>query len=393
MIKHVIVKVSGACNLGCTYCYYMTDRPTSAKVPMSLAVMEATLAGLADYLDQCEPGDRAVNIHWHGGEPLLRKPAFWHAVHEAETRLSSVHGVRWGNIMTTNAVLLSDEMVDFLAGNRWIVQISIDGPRPRHDRYRLDLRGNGTYDRVIEGYLRLRQAGLEPVVHSVLGEEEGSGRALYEHHKRLGVTACQIHLPFYSWLSEPDADRRSAGLLRELLAVHELWQGDGQTMRIRTFDSVLRMLRRGEAISCHHKDICNEVITIEPSGDVFLCDDLLGLDMNEARLGLSVLSSDFNRVADEVDQRIAAAGHFNKAEECAKCEIYDLCRGGCPATRWDGHTYANRSAHCAVFKGTYSKIKETYEADNSVGALLASFFQSDGQEQAGLTPTAGGSLL
>jgi uncharacterized protein len=370
MIRSAIIKVSGACNLACSYCYYMTERPAALQVPMPVPVMEAALGRLAAHVAHKGGEDRGFAVYWHGGEPLLRRAGFWEAVTATEARLAEAFGVEWTNIITTNAVLVDDGMAAFFADHRWKVSVSIDGPAPQHDRHRVDGKGRGTYESVVAGFLRLRRAGVEPTVHSVIGEEPEAGRALYAHHSGLAVRRCVLHLPFYS-RQATDADARSARVLEQVLAFYRTWRADDSPMRVRLFDSVIQKLEHKRHITCHHEDRCNEVVTIEPRGDVYLCDDLLGLDMAEAGLGHNVLSADFDRVADLVDERLTAAGHFQKSAECLSCEIYDICGGGCPATRWDGHTYANRSSHCAVFQGVFSLIRGEWEKNRQLGALLA----------------------
>lgn len=360
MIRHVIIKVSGACNLACSYCYYMTARDQALQVPMPEHVMAATLRGLARYARRQDPPLAAVSLYWHGGEPLLRNLDFWRSVVRLQQD-TAAGGFSWDNRITTNATLVDDDIAAFFGTHRWTVNVSIDGPRAQHDAERVDHLGRGSYAQVLEGFERLRHAGLQPTVFTVVRDQEGSGAALYAHHKALGVTSCELHLPFYNWTTEPDADRKSESVLREVMAFYDAWQADGRVMQVRLFDTVFSKLRHGQHLVCHHVDRCNEVVTIEPNGDVFLCDDLLGMDYRGSKLGLNVLMTNFQRVASAVDHAIGTAQLAAKSPDCRACDIFDICGGGCAATRWDGTSYANRSAHCGVFKGLFSAIKDEWE--------------------------------
>ncbi len=355
MIRHVIVKVAGTCNLACKYCYYMPDRARALQVLMPRHVMGALLEGLAA-ADGREARNGVVTLYWHGGEPLLQPLGFWLAVHRLQTDLCRTHGIRWENRLTTNATLVDDRMAEFLAMRHWTVNVSLDGPRAVHDRERVDRRGRGTYDRTFAGLETLRRAGIEPAVFSVMRDDEGAGVTLYQHYKALGIQAGELCIPVYNWHTEMDPDARSARLLAQLTTFYQAWRADARPMRVRLLDSVIHRIRCGQHLACHHAGCCTEVVTVEPTGDVYLCDDLLGMDYRAAKLGPNVLSCDFAHVADLVAAVGRRRHYADVGDDCHRCAVYDICCGGCPATRWDGTSYVNRSAHCAIFKSLFALI-------------------------------------
>src|SRR5512139_1184598 len=155
---HVMAKPAGsACNLDCTYCFYL-GKETLAGGPGLGHMEDAVLERLVrDYIRSVTADE--VVFSWQGGEPtLLGIPFFEKAV--ALQRRYAKPGQRIENDLQTNGTLLDDDWARFLKQNRFLVGLSIDGPRELHDKYRMTKRGEPTFDKVYAAATLLRRFGV-----------------------------------------------------------------------------------------------------------------------------------------------------------------------------------------------------------------------------------------
>lgn len=140
-LNTVVLNVNTGCNLSCTYCYKEDlDKPSAGK-KMSTATAEASV----EMLLKESPDETRYSVVFFGGEPLSNRPLIEHMVAYCEQRFAEA-GKQVEFIMTTNATLLTEEIVDWLNAHRFGLSISIDGPKTVHDRNRITVGGQGTYD-------------------------------------------------------------------------------------------------------------------------------------------------------------------------------------------------------------------------------------------------------
>ncbi len=142
-LSTVVLNVNTGCNLSCTYCY-KEDLTTPAK---GERMGFDTAARSVDLLLQEAAARDSVNVVFFGGEPLTNLPLIRQVVEYAEQRGRET-GKRIDFSLTTNAVLLTEEIVDWLDAHRFGITISMDGPKPLHDRNRKTVSGKGSYDLV-----------------------------------------------------------------------------------------------------------------------------------------------------------------------------------------------------------------------------------------------------
>src|SRR5208282_2786710 len=100
-----------------------------------------------------------ISFAWQGGEPTLLGVDFFRKVVELEKRYSN--GKRIENAFQTNGVLLDDSWAEFLASNRFLVGLSLDGPAEFHDCYRLNKGGQPTFEAVLRGLGFLKKYGVQ----------------------------------------------------------------------------------------------------------------------------------------------------------------------------------------------------------------------------------------
>lgn len=183
-IDTLVLTLTTGCNLGCTYCY-REDLTT----PRDAAVMEETTARSAiDLLLKESTGRERVNLVFFGGEPLTRFPTIRALVAYAEERAGKA-GKQVGFSLTTNASLLTDEMIAFFQDHQFGISVSMDGDQAIHDRYRISIGGKGTYKQVAKNVKRLLAVvTARPVgVRVTLGGGNTDVARIYRHlHGEIG---------------------------------------------------------------------------------------------------------------------------------------------------------------------------------------------------------------
>lgn len=135
-LNTVIIKLTNACNLACTYCYDFEKMEHSRRLESDTA-----LRAIAQALELCE-GKLCVILH--GGEPML----LWNMVEELVQQGEDMARVRGKKILftgQTNMTRLSQRIVDFSLGHDISWGISLDGPAGMHDRFRIRHDGQGSY--------------------------------------------------------------------------------------------------------------------------------------------------------------------------------------------------------------------------------------------------------
>ena len=167
---HLLAKPTGAlCNLDCAYCFFLDKE---VFYPGSNFRMSEPL--LEQYIRQLIESHQtdSVNIAWQGGEPTLMGLDFYRrtmAVVETYRR----PGMTFLHTMQTNGTLLDDEWAAFLKEHEFLMGISIDGPRPLHDIYRVDKGGKPTFDKVMRGLRLLQQHGVDYNVLTTVNRVNG----------------------------------------------------------------------------------------------------------------------------------------------------------------------------------------------------------------------------
>jgi len=136
---HVVAKPIGpACNLNCEYCFYLEKQALFGPGEQYRMSDEILSAFITNYVSS-QPTP-IVQFVWQGGEPTLLGLNFFKRVIELQKPFAGTKTIT--NSLQTNGTLLTDEWCAFLRRNKFMVGISIDGPKEIHDRYRRDRAGN-----------------------------------------------------------------------------------------------------------------------------------------------------------------------------------------------------------------------------------------------------------
>ena len=147
-VKALCLHVAHTCNLNCSYCFASQGKYHGERALMSFEVGRRAL----DFLVESSGSRTNLEVDFFGGEPLMN----WQVVKDLVAYARSIEGERHKKFrftLTTNGVLVDDEVIDFANREMNNVVMSIDGRPEVHDRFRVDYAGRGSYEKIVPKFL------------------------------------------------------------------------------------------------------------------------------------------------------------------------------------------------------------------------------------------------
>lgn len=332
---HVIAKPTGAiCNIECEYCFYLDKEQLYPHQQRSdFRMTRQVLERYVQQYIEAQPAGVEVNFSWQGGEPTLLGLEFYRTVVELQRRHARP-GQPITNALQTNGMLLDDEWCTFLRDEGFLVGISIDGEQARHDRYRLDLAGRGTFTRVMAGLDALRRNGVEWNALTVVQSDNGDhGAEVYRFLRSIGARFIQL-IPIVEPQPGGGVSSRTVGSEqwgRFLNAVWDEWiVADVGEVFVQHFDMMLGLTLGQPSSSCVHSRTCGRALAVEHNGDLYSCDHFV---TPAHRLGNLTQTHLAVLVEGPQQSEFGRAKHETLPEHCRRCEHLSRCWGGCPAHR------------------------------------------------------------
>lgn len=153
VVKALCLHIAHACNLACTYCFAGEGEYNGQRCLMSYEVGRKAF----DFLIANSGSRRNLEVDFFGGEPLMNIDVVKELVAYGR-ELEKLHNKNFRFTLTTNGILLNDEIIEFINKEMSNVVLSIDGRKEIHDRMRPLRNGKGSYDVVLPKYLRLAES-------------------------------------------------------------------------------------------------------------------------------------------------------------------------------------------------------------------------------------------
>ncbi|MHC4758216.1 MAG: anaerobic sulfatase maturase, partial [Planctomycetota bacterium] len=269
----LLIKPSGSdCNVDCLYCFYKNRAPEigQGKQRMNYEVLEKLVKS---YL---QTGQKNCSFSWQGGEPTLMGLDFYKKAVELQKKYGK-SGQFVSNALQTNAVLLNSEWCQFLDENKFLVGISIDGPKKWHDHYRLDYAGRGTYEKVVNAIELCKEYKVEYNTLTLINNLNA------DHPDELFDFFVENKIKYLQFIPcvevEPGTDKiadfsvKPEQLGKFLCRLFDRWYEYGpEKVSIRDFESVLSFYAAGKHTICTFSKQCSDYIVVEHNGDCFVCD-------------------------------------------------------------------------------------------------------------------------
>ena len=351
---YVMLKPAGAhCNLACKYCYYLEKNklyPTAQRHLMSDEMLEQFTR---EYIEAQTMNQ--VLFTWHGGEPLLRSIDFYRKALSLQQKYAG--GRRIDNVIQTNGTLLTDEWCEFFAQNHWLVGISIDGPQPDHDHYRLTAAGKPSWQKVMQGIKLLKKHGVEWNAMAVVNADNANHPLeFYRFFKENGCQFLQF-TPIVERLTRHEDGRTLASLADKdeislseasvtpeqwgyfLCAIFDEWvRKDVGKIFVEIFDCTLANWMGISPGICAYSKECGHAGVMEHNGDVYSCDHFV---FPEYKLGNIRDHSLIDMLYGEQQQEFSRLKHSSLPRQCRECDMEFACHGECPKNRFMKDKYGD----------------------------------------------------
>lgn len=351
---YVMLKPAGAhCNLACKYCYYLEKNklyPTAQRHLMSDKMLEQFTR---EYIEAQTMNQ--VLFTWHGGEPLLRSIDFYRKALSLQQKYAG--GRRIDNVIQTNGTLLTDEWCEFFAQNHWLVGISIDGPQPDHDHYRLTAAGKPSWKKVMQGIKLLKKHGVEWNAMAVVNAYNANHPLeFYRFFKENGCQFLQF-TPIVERLTRHEDGRTLASLADKdeislseasvapeqwgyfLCAIFDEWvRKDVGKIFVEIFDCTLANWMAISPGICAYSKECGHAGVMEHNGDVYSCDHFV---FPEYKLGNIRDHSLIDMLYGEQQQEFSRLKHSSLPRQCKECDMEFACHGECPKNRFMKDKYGD----------------------------------------------------
>ncbi len=327
----LVLNVTNRCNLSCTYCYeYGADRVADDAAAGRPKMDDATARQAIDFLLRSSADRPQVSITFFGGETLLNFPAIRAAVEYAEERARQARK-RVHYSLTTNATLLTEDVVDFLTQHRFGITVSIDGDRDQQDRHRTFQKGVGSFD------------VIAPRIRHLLATNRARGGRAIGARVTLTHGAAPVPETFRFLTGELGFDEVgfapvTAGLgrayalgelgyerlLREFGELAEDYVAAalrGERLGFANLDDLLRELHQGVQ-KAHPCGAGLGLLGVSTEGELGLCHRFV-----ESR------SHGVGSLAAGIDEGARSAflerAHVDRKPDCQACFARPLCAGGC----------------------------------------------------------------
>ncbi len=345
VVKALCLHIAHTCNLNCAYCFASQGKYCGDRALMSFEVGKRAL----DFLVENSGTRRNLEVDFFGGEPLMNFDVVKKLVQYARS-IEKEKGKNFRFTLTTNGVLVDDDVIEFSNKEMSNVVLSLDGRKEVHDRYRVDYSGNGSWEKIVPKFQEFVKKR---------GNKNYYMRGTFTHHNPdfLEDIKTMLDLGFTELSMEPVvcAEGDEAALTYDdLPIVLEQYEKLSELMIKRrkegapfTFYHYMIDLQGGP---CIYKRISGcgsgtEYMAVTPWGDLYPCHQFVGDDK-------FLLGNIFDGVKNTAIQDEFMECNVYSREECRDCWARLYCSGGCAANAYHatGSVKGVYKYGCELFK-------------------------------------------
>ena len=345
VVKALCLHVAHTCNLNCSYCFASQGKYHGDRAVMSYEVGKQAL----DFLIENSGTRRNLEVDFFGGEPLMNFQVVKDLVAYARS-IEKEKGKNFRFTLTTNGVLVDEDVIDFANRECANVVLSLDGRKEIHDRYRVDFAGQGSWEKIVPKFQRFVESRQNKDYYMRGTFTHANPDFLNDIKQMLDLGFTELSMePVVC--SEDDPSRLTQEDLELVMKQYEdlaflMLQRDKEG-RPFTFYHYMIDLTGGP---CIYKRISGcgsgtEYMAVTPWGDLYPCHQFVG----EERFKLGDI---WNGVTNTEIQSEFASCNVYAHKECKDCWARLYCSGGCAANAYHatGSVTGIYEDGCKLFK-------------------------------------------
>jgi uncharacterized protein len=361
VLSQFILKVASRCNLNCSYCYVynMADSTWKQRPPlMSDAIFGLALERIRSH---CRfTGQQYANIVFHGGEPcLIGAGKFDDWCMKAKAGLTGLAKPTFS--IQTNGTLIDQAWAEVFNKHRVQVGISLDGPQPIHDAFRIDHAGRGSYDQVERGIRILQDADVRCGILSVipLGADP---LAVHRHFMGLGCKEITYVLPHVTHDTiEPIHRLHGQTPVADFLipVFDDWWFHATPEIHIGDLRNMARIVMGGSSQIETIGNVPPQYVFIESDGELEGLDNLRACRDGISKINLNVRDAEFRDILQANNMHGTAIFEgMPLSKTCKACPECDTCGGGYLPHRYSSaNGFDNPSVWCADLLKLFTHIR------------------------------------
>lgn len=345
VIKALCLHVAHTCNLNCSYCFASQGKYHGDRAIMSFEVGKRAL----DFLVEHSGTRKNLEVDFFGGEPLMNFQVVKDLVAYARS-IEQEKGKHFRFTLTTNGMLVDDEVIDFANRECHNVVLSLDGRQEIHDRFRVDYAGKGSWERIVPKFQKFVRArgGKGYYMRGTFTHANPDFLKDIQTMLDLGFTELSME-PVVCAPDDPSAltEADKPIVMRQYEDLAKLMLERDREGRPFTFYHYMIDLTGGP---CIYKRISGcgsgtEYMAVTPWGDLYPCHQFVGEE--QFKLG-DIWTGVTNH---EIQDQFAACNVYAR-EECKTCWARLYCSGGCAANAYHatGRITGTYQYGCDLFK-------------------------------------------
>ncbi len=327
VVKALCLHIAHTCNLNCSYCFASQGKYHGERAVMSFEVGKRAL----DFLVENSGTRHNLEVDFFGGEPLMNFDVVKQLVAYARS-IEKEKGKNFRFTLTTNGVLIDDDVIDFANRECSNVVLSLDGRKEIHDRFRVDYAGNGSWEKIVPKFQKLVEArgGKDYYMRGTFTHANPDFLKDLKVMLDLGFNELSME-PVVCAVGDPSelTEQDMPIVLDQYEKLAELMLEKDAEGKPFTFYHYMIDLSGGP---CIYKRISGcgsgtEYMAVTPWGDLYPCHQFVGDEKFK-------LGDIYNGVTNKEIQGQFAACNVYAHPECRDCWARLYCSGGCAANAY-----------------------------------------------------------